>query len=980
MKSAVFTIAAKNYLPCVRVLMESMRRWHPELSRIVILVDQVDDYFDPSEEDFELILSTELNLPNSDWFHFKYTILELSTAVKPYAFEFLYHRFGLDGILYLDPDIKVYNRLDCVLHSLERCSIVLTPHLTDALDDGHRPGELDILRSGTYNLGFIGITKTEQSNRFLKWWQARLYEHCVVDLDRGLFVDQRWIDLVPGLFSGVVINRQPGMNVAYWNLAHRRVLRDEDKFTVNGEPLYFFHFSGFDAENPMQFSKHQDRYVLSDLGDAAFLVTEYREDLLARGYKHCRNWPYAYGTFDNGFPIPDMGRPIHHEAPAVHSEVENPFSEEGFRAFLAVWNGSFNGGNGNTTGVTRLAYRIYRGRYDVQAVMPDVLGHDRVRFLEWMISSAKREHKLDDVFLEPVWDALKAADQSSRQGDSRHSEECPHPPNREFDLAYREPVESAGEAPNRTSHLELEGLRLLEEADNDPQSIHLTGIARAIYGSRTDLRSHFPSLRGDSGLRLLIWLQTYGQLEYCLDDEMMSAVRQEWVTALSRVDRGMSRLFFRALLLAMRISIRLRAYTAAVVSRLHRLRAKWYLWKYAPTRIESRVSGANSAALERDVVSAHLLQRPSINLVGYVRSEMGVGESARIAAHAARSVGIEVSVSSVDEDGPYRQMDLRAGPEAAEFESPITLYHVNADQTPSVFSRLSPHIHSEKYNIGYWAWELNEFPDRWTPSFTYYQEVWTPSSFCLSALAMKSPVPVVKIPHAVTVDEIATLSRADFGLSDHEFVFLTFCDMLSVYERKNPAAVVKAFIQEFGARDGFRLVVKVNHGEERSEQLRQLEHLCRGYPIIIINKTISRSEVNALISKSDCLVSLHRAEGFGLTLAEAMYLGKPVISTAYSGNMDFTLPGNSFLVDFKLCAVGSGAEPYDPDQIWADPDLDSARAQMRSVVECVDLRSAKASAGKEFVHRFLSPEAVGSQMKSRLDRIVRTRMKGQHEK
>ncbi len=137
-----------------------------------------------------------------------------------------------------------------------------------------------------------------------------------------------------------------------------------------------------------------------------------------------------------------------------------------------------------------------------------------------------------------------------------------------------------------------------------------------------------------------------------------------------------------------------------------------------------------------------------------------------------------------------------------------------------------------------------------------------------------------------------------------------------------------------------------------------------------MNRTIARNEVNALIGLSDCVVSLHRSEGFGLTLAEAMYLGKPVIATAYSGNMDFTNPANSFLVDFKLRAVGSGCEPYDPDQLWADPDLESACAKMRAVFEDADQRVRKAMAGKEFVHRFLSPEAVGTQMKRRLELIA----------
>jgi len=941
--------------------MESMRKWHPELLRIVILVDQVDGYFDPAEEDFDLILSTELNLPNSGWFHFKYTILELSTAVKPYAFEFLYHRFGLDRILYLDPDIKIYNRLDCVLHSLERCSIVLTPHLTDALDDGHRPGELDILRSGTYNLGFIGISKTEQSVRFLTWWQARLYDHCVVDLERGLFVDQRWIDLAPGLFLGVVINRQPGLNVAYWNLLHREVLKCEHGFTVNGEPLYFFHFSGFDAENPMEFSKHQNRFRLSDLGDAAFLVAEYGEELIAKGYVQCKQWPYAYGQFDNGFPIPDLGRPVHHEAPRLLDEVANPFSEEGFRAFLEVWNRPFDERGEDQAGVTRLAYRIYRSRIDVQAAMPDVMGPDRVRFLEWMLSSGKREHRLNEVFLAPVWNALEAARRSSAEAAKRRGGELARG-------ASGVGRFRAGVLQTPWKDLDKQKQNALIETDPGAGSIRLTGLTRAIYDSRPDLQKCYPTMAGETGIGFLIWVLTYGKREYGLPESSLDPLRKQWAPCLAALKGGRGRQ--RLLLTATKLSVVVRELAAVAQLKLSQVKAKWFLRKYS-THQYVQVERTAPVASPRQVAFALPAGAPlAINLVGYVRSEMGIGEAARLTALAARSAGIRVNVRSVDEDGPYRRQDHRAGPESELSDAHFSVFHVNADQTPNVFSRLKPHEHAGRYNIGYWNWELREFPDRWAPSFTYLQEVWTSSGFCQGAMAAKAPVPVIRIPYAVKVDQISPLSRADFGLKEDEFVFLAFTDMLSVYKRKNPAGAAEAFIRQFGESRGHRLVIKVNHGDERPEQLERLKELCAGYQISILDRTIARDEVNSLIHHCDCVLSLHRSEGFGLTLAEAMYLGKPVIATAYSGNMDFTNPDNSFLVDFKLRPVGLGCEPYDPDQLWAEPDLESACAQMRVVASDPVLRARKAASGMEYVRQFLSPEVVGAQMRRRLELIA----------
>src|SRR5262249_10868875 len=239
-----------------------VREHSPETVRIVVLVDRPDGYFDPRREDFQIILSEDLGIPHSRWFHFKYTLLELSTAVKPYAIEHILGSGEVDRLFYFDPDITIYGIFPSLVSSLDGNTIVLTPHLTSPIEDERHPSDLDILRSGSYNLGFIGVRLCEESSRFLKWWQSKLFEHCVVDLPKGLFVDQRWIDLVPGMFRDVRILRDPGLNVAYWNIAHRRITRSPSGYMVNGLPLCFFHFSGFDPENPRAFSRHQDRFTL----------------------------------------------------------------------------------------------------------------------------------------------------------------------------------------------------------------------------------------------------------------------------------------------------------------------------------------------------------------------------------------------------------------------------------------------------------------------------------------------------------------------------------------------------------------------------------------------------------------------------------------------------------------------------------------------------------------------------------------------
>ena len=963
-RSGVCTIVAKNYLPYARVLMTSVQRWFPEAVRIVILVDRVDGYFEPADEPFDLILSEDLNLPESHWFHFKYSLLELSTAVKPYALEAIFERYGLDRLIYLDPDIKVYGCLDPVCAELESCSILLTPHLTELMeDDGCRPSELDILRAGAYNLGFIALASSHETLRFLKWLQTKVYDHCVVDLLRGLFVDQRWVDLVPGLFRGVTISREPGFDVAYWNIKQRPIVRTPGGYQVNGRPLFFFHFSGFDPSDPDQLSRFQNRVRLAELGDVRELVMEYRDDLLAQGYSRSKTWPYAFGSFENGLSVPDMGRSLHHEAPEVMSRIENPFSEEGFRAFLEVWNQPIGDVDGEPAGVTRIAYRIYRTRADVQAAMPDILGGDLIRFMEWVLSFGSTEHGLHDVLLAPISKALEDA----RAGNGRSLQ----PGARGLPPAVRQALEelqSSG-GPSEPG-AESSDTATPSGANGGKPRLRLSRLARSLYESRPDLQRAFPDPCGRDAARFLMWFLTYGRREYRLDEALLTPLRQQWQAVLDSLDSAPASVWYRAVFHATDAAVRLRR---SVVQWRSRGRSLSHTFRGRLRRRPPAISDRNGGRPVPALPASGLAPVPGsidfgVNLVGYLRSEMGVGESSRYAALAIRKAGIPLRLRSVDSRrGPYRTTDGRAGAEAETFPHSFNLFYVNADQAQIVMDRLGRDFTRDKYNIGFWTWELEDFPDRWRPSFDCYQEIWTPSAFCQEAIARKSPIPVIRIPYAVEVDEPRLLDRSSFGIPVKPFTFLTTFDMLSVFERKNPLAVIEAFVYAFSDSTDCHLVIKINHGDQRPANLARLRSAAAGRPVTIVNQTMSRGEVNALMVACDCFVSLHRSEGFGLGIAEAMHLGKPVIVTGYSGNLDFTKPDNSFLVGYRLCPVGPGCDPYDPNGRWADPSVAEASAAMKLVHENRELREGRALAGRKFVRENLSPEAVGGLMKERME-------------
>ncbi|MEK6758635.1 MAG: hypothetical protein AABY51_02590 [Deltaproteobacteria bacterium] len=332
---SICAVISKNYLPYARVLTESFLRYN-EGEVYVLLVDKVDGYFKPEDEKFQLVELEDLRglIPDLEKLCFQYTILELSTAAKPFILDYLFKKYGMKKLVYFDTDILVTGRLDELSRLLDNHSIVITPHLTAPIEDGFVPGEQEILQAGTYNLGFIAVSDTENTRAHLKWWQDRLYERCIVAIEKGLFVDQKWIDLVPGFYDDVLILREPGYNIAYWNFHCRLVSTDGDRFSVNGRPAYFFHFSGFDPENPGPISKHQNRFTLDNLKSVRPIMEFYRDRVLEKGWRQTKNWPYFYGHFDNGAKIPDLARRLYLEMGGAATMFGNPFEASSKNSFF----------------------------------------------------------------------------------------------------------------------------------------------------------------------------------------------------------------------------------------------------------------------------------------------------------------------------------------------------------------------------------------------------------------------------------------------------------------------------------------------------------------------------------------------------------------------------------------------------------------------------------------------------------------------
>lgn len=309
---AACTIVSRNYLRFARTVCKSFLAVHPGAAFYVLLVDRPAGNDDLRDEPFTPVWVEELGIPDFLSVAFKYNILELSTSVKPSFLKWIQDRHGAERVVYLDPDIFVYSRLDEIDERLREADIVLTPHMLSPIRDERKPAEQDFLRAGVFNLGFIGVSNRPPAREFLDWWEARCLELGFIEQASGLFVDQKWVNFAACFFPGAGIIRDPGCNVAYWNLHERHIEEKAGRLLVNGSTeLKFFHFSGIDFSDINRISKHQNRFTLQERGDLAPLFEAYRREVLKNGASDAAGARYAFGYFSNGVLITELARRVY---------------------------------------------------------------------------------------------------------------------------------------------------------------------------------------------------------------------------------------------------------------------------------------------------------------------------------------------------------------------------------------------------------------------------------------------------------------------------------------------------------------------------------------------------------------------------------------------------------------------------------------------------------------------------------------------
>jgi glycosyltransferase involved in cell wall biosynthesis len=361
-----------------------------------------------------------------------------------------------------------------------------------------------------------------------------------------------------------------------------------------------------------------------------------------------------------------------------------------------------------------------------------------------------------------------------------------------------------------------------------------------------------------------------------------------------------------------------------------------------------------------------------VNLAGYLRAESGVGTATRGYLRALEAASVPVALCDLSHLQVNRSEDDSHPDEHDEHPHPVNLICADVELHYAILSSVGEDFFRDRYNVGIWAWELPGFPERWRDRFAYYDEIWVGTSFVANALAPVSPVPVVRVPPVLTPSAVGDRAggRARLGAADDEFVFLFVFDFHSHAARKNPRAVAEAFARAFTPADNVRLVLKCVNGASNPAGLAELADLARGHRVEVHDGYWPAGDVRDLMAASDAYVSLHRSEGTGLTVAEALALGKPVIATGWSGNTDFMDSSNSYPVAYELVELRDNFGPYRAGERWAEPSVEHAAQLMRHVVTHRDHAAALGAAGRHRIATEFGPGAVAAVIRRRLEAIA----------
>lgn len=369
------------------------------------------------------------------------------------------------------------------------------------------------------------------------------------------------------------------------------------------------------------------------------------------------------------------------------------------------------------------------------------------------------------------------------------------------------------------------------------------------------------------------------------------------------------------------------------------------------------------------------MNRNGVNFFGSSETSDGIGRAAalNIQCLEASRLPLETFVLS-------RPVALQSGRNTviddalvSKLQYKVNIFQFSARWVPHYFSYLSEGALDGFYNIGYWFCEMQKIPDEWARQLEFFDEIWTASSFCQSTIARSADIPVIKIPLMIDPQpKSLRIQSRQAGLCNDPFTFLTIFNTYSDAERKNALFTLRAFIEAHGNNPAVRIIVKVSNLEHDKILSEKLVSIRKSFSNIeVIEGYVEDSVVHELYGRADAYVSLHRAEGFGLTISDAMARGIPVITTGYSGNMEFCDAYDTRLVGYQLRTVGHERLRYRSTDVWAEPDMNDTISAFRELVSEHPKWIIRANRARDRLAEHFSKQSIASMMKERVDLIGR---------
>jgi hypothetical protein len=379
-RAAVVTIAAKPMWAHARVVAESFHRHHPDIEVFALLADQPGDEFDVTGEPFTVLTLDDLGGDVVADLPVRYGQQALSFALTPLVLRWLLDR-EYRRVVFIKQESMVVGSLDSVFDALDRHSLVVLPHLVGPLDGAMATDrELNVLQSGVFNGGLVGVSAGEEAGSALLWWADRVRRRCELDVELGLHFEQRWLDMVLSYFPGVHVLDDPSIGVGHWNLAER---------WPHPEECRLFRASGFDPLAPGTVTRYHSRIEMSDIGASAALFDTFGQMLLAAGHEQCRHWPYAFARFPDGTLVPELGRRLYDTWPARPASAAAllPDALQEFRDWLVCPSAHYPAGP--------LWDSVYRRRADLRAAFHESGGQSSPQFRAWTVEHGCAEFDID---------------------------------------------------------------------------------------------------------------------------------------------------------------------------------------------------------------------------------------------------------------------------------------------------------------------------------------------------------------------------------------------------------------------------------------------------------------------------------------------------------------------------------------------------------------------------------------------------------